>query len=144
YLVQYDELPARKDDAVRRAYWLLHNARKVEAGKEPLFVNETSPPTGQPLLVLPWDTPSETNSYVRLKTETRTIEVIDHNQSMGVHSLPVYQTTGDLALKVALTPFAFTADVCIVGIIAGTIMAWHSGFSGTLETRPCLRFKNLV
>ncbi len=128
FLVEYDELPVRQDDMVRRAYLLLKNNRRIEAGKKPAFEKTSAVQGGQPFRVYTAEEKvnGETNRYIRFKLETRTFELFDQGRSFGRHSLPVYKIGTDLPLKIALTPFALTADLAAVGFIVG-IYCWPSG-----------------
>lgn len=123
YLVEYDELLAQKDFPVRRAYWLLANDTRTEASRKPRFEKIIPTSLGKSLPVATTNVPPPTETYVLLKPQTRTFEVIDHGANLGRHSLPVYKSAQGLPIQIALTPFAVAADLTLIGIVIG-ILCW--------------------
>ena len=129
FLVEYDELPASADKTIRRSYLLLANDSKVESGRKPAFEKQPASQEGDRFPVYQQSEEMGlhlTNSYVRFKPYTRSLEIIDGGGSLGQHSLPVYQVTSGVPTKVLLTPFAVAADLTVVGFFVGVYCLPHS------------------
>jgi hypothetical protein len=54
----------------------------------------------------------------------------DQGRELGSFSLPVYETIGGPVERVILTPVTAVADVVIVGVTAGVILAYLWAASG--------------
>ncbi|HEV8541050.1 MAG TPA: hypothetical protein VGR78_01550 [Verrucomicrobiae bacterium] len=82
-LVEYDELSATGDDVVRRRYLLLKNDGRIEAGKKPSFERPKSEQDGELVPIESRSEPPEhdsRSSYIRLKPETRSFDLVDEGQ----------------------------------------------------------------
>jgi hypothetical protein len=130
-LVQYDELSPWSDSPRRRAYYLRKNISRIEARKEPKFVNPAiaSHLSPIPLRYEPLWMTNQWATFTTASVSNHWFTVASaHEPVEGPFPLPNYTgATGNLKL-VALTPCTVTIDGSIVGsVLAFFYWEYRSG-----------------
>lgn len=126
-LVCYNEV--REDGlAMRsRAYWLGANHEPVENPHKPRFVS-TRQPDGLVAVPIFSGVPSNAPPAGLYAIATTTCAFALHSGEicLGNYELPVYEKSSGRVKQVLLTPFAFAADLTIVGGYL-FLLAWSEG-----------------
>ena len=113
-LVEYYAMSDRHDQVRRQAYFLTASEPLIAQGKRPHFVDPRrfSDVQAIPKVV-------STNEYFLANTNGQAFTLFRPGQIPERHNLPFYQDDHSTAGRVALTPFAVTGDVVMVGACAG-------------------------
>jgi hypothetical protein len=128
-LVVYNEHSERRNTVRRRAYWLNQNQCRVEKQDAPIFARKQSfrHVTCVPVF---YSTPVKTDVnrgfYAMCDTNQQSFTIFSGNREIGSYDFPVYNDGWGNVEKVALTPFAVSADAAIVGVCAGIICLYAS------------------
>jgi hypothetical protein len=129
-LVVYDEYSERSDKIKTRAYWLKKNQTRVNQQRVPHFASRRWQRHLPPVPVFDL-IPAETNGtltlYAVVQTNQQSFALYSGNREIGSHDLPVYNDGRGKFEKIALTPFAVTADLTIVGGYLGCIWIAEGG-----------------
>jgi hypothetical protein len=138
-LVVYDEYSERVEKTRTRAFYLHKNQSLLLKSARPHFVNPRASAGLSPVPTF-WPKTFETpNPPVQLfafaTTNNPDFTVYDRGGEIGSYTLPVYADGIGRAERVALTPMAATADVAIVGGIAGCYWIYFMGYSATAEAK---------
>jgi hypothetical protein len=123
-LVEYDELPARKDTPRRRGYFLLENDIKIRAGERPRFV-KTSELSKLSLFAIPnssdpgFSSLSFTNYY--LTCDRNHFSINGPTNYPASFELPTYKS-----LNVPLKDVLFTGPAIVAssGVVLGAVAAY--------------------
>lgn len=132
-LVRYDEV--RDVDPVTRprAYWLAANHEPVKNPHKPRFVpvKRSDGLASIPVLdSVATNAPAATGVYAIASTNAHEFTLHSGEQDLGNYELPVYEEASGTVKQVLLTPFAFAADLTVIG---GFLFLWawaEGGFSG--------------
>ncbi len=118
FLVCYEE-GCDDNSKVRRprAYWLVANHEPIENPHKPRFVSVN---VSDGLQTVPVLATSPTNApppefYIVASTNAQTFTLFAGEKPVGNYDLPVYETGSGRAKQILLTPFAFAADLTIIG-----------------------------
>ena len=124
FLVLYDEVHVNDVVIKRRAYLLMANEKRIEAGHSPHFLSAPDTASLQPVTILTNST-AETNVVPAaglvavLQPDQRHFSLVSNGSEIGFYYLPAYVNKGDRAWRIAATPFTAAADVVIyAGIVA--------------------------
>jgi hypothetical protein len=130
-LVVYDEYSERTDGIHTRAYWLNENEMLVNQRHAPHFVNTNLMRDLPPVPVFSQPISSKTNLtpmlYAVGATNQQSFMLYSGNHESGSHGLPFYNDGKGRVEKIALTPFAVTADLTIVGGYIGCLWIYAGG-----------------
>jgi len=124
-LVIYEEASERNEAVHTRAYWLDENQSLVDQRLRPHFTRARSSRhlPGVPVFYEPIpagvNLPPGLCAMVAANRQSFTLYLA--NRSIGSHDLPVYNDGKGRVEKIALTPLAVSADLTIVGAIAGCV-----------------------
>jgi hypothetical protein len=135
YLVVYKEYSERRESTNTRAYWLNKNQYRVENQHAPSFAHKKEVdhlPVVPVFYSLPENLDFNGGLYAVCETNQQSFELYSDGREAGTYYLPVYKDKQGTVEKVALTPFAVSADVAIVGGCAGFIVLdglCQSGYS---------------
>lgn len=133
FLVVYNEYSERRDTIHRRAYWLNKNQCRLEKQRAPIFVRKQSLRNLAPVPVF-YSTPEKEDFnagfYAVCDTNQQSFAVFSTNQEIGSYNFPLYNDHWGTVEKVALTPFAVSADAAIVGGCAGVYVLYGLAQSG--------------
>ncbi len=124
-LVQYDAVYERNGDLRRRAYYAELNAKRVEAGQKPVFVDpaKAGPQTVIPIFLLPAADEPRPELYAVCSSNFCTFTIYRRGRVLGPCDLPVFKDQKQTAEQVALTPLAVAGDASIVAAVAGCVWA---------------------
>jgi hypothetical protein len=121
-LVVYKEYAERNESTNTRAYWLNKNEKRVENQYAPGFVRKGSASHLTPIPVF-YSVPEKADftrgSYAVCETNQQSFKLFSNGREICSFSLPVYKDRRGSIEKIALTPFAVSADVTVVGACAG-------------------------
>lgn len=121
-LVVYKEYTERNNSTNARAYWLNKNDKRVENQYAPAFVRKRSANHLTPIPVF-YSVPEKADltrgSYAVCETNQQSFELFSNGREIGSFNLPVYKDRRGCIEKIALTPFAVSADVTVVASCAG-------------------------
>ncbi len=131
-LVQYDEMREKNEKVRRRSFFLNANLARLESGKKPRFVSQSKVENLQPIPLLSELSASDNSGRLIgiVSTNGHDFTLRDQGRELGSFSLPVYETIGGPVERVILTPVTAVADVVIVGVTAGVILAYLWAASG--------------
>ena len=131
-LVQYDELREKNEKVRRRTFFLNRNLERLEGGKKPRFVSPRKADNLQPIPLVS-ELPASDNSHRLIgvvSANGHAVTLRDQDRELASFSLPVYETAGGKVERVILTPVVAVADVVIIGVTAGIILAYLWAASG--------------
>ena len=122
-LVQYDALSEKHSAVKRRAYYLLRNEARIDAGKKPKLVSLAVAEGMKSIAVLPTQVavtnlPPGPVAYAVVTNEARGFTLYRLAQPAATFDLPVYAETSGTPTRIALTPFAVAGDTVMVGVVA--------------------------
>ena len=125
-LVQYDALSEKHSAVKRRAYFLLRNEARIDAGKKPKLVSLAVADGMKPIAVLPTqivvtNLPPAPAAYAVLTNVGRGFTLYRPPQPAATFDLPVYAETSGTPTRIALTPFAVAGDTVMVGVLAAGV-----------------------
>jgi len=125
-LVQYDALSEKHSVVKRRAYYLLRNEARIDAGKKPKLVSLAVADGMRPIAVLPaqivvTNLPPGPAAYAVLTNVERGFTLYRPPQPAATFDLPVYAETSGTPTRIALTPFAVAGDTIMVGVVAAVV-----------------------
>jgi hypothetical protein len=136
-LVVYDEYSERHDSIHTRAYFLNRNQKDVAQGQKPHFVNARLSYKLPPVPIFQTLPEANTNGsqtiYAVISTNQQSFTIYSGNKKTN-YSLAVYNDGRAQIYRVALTPFAVTADLTIVGGFLGCMFIYALGESGYSAT----------
>jgi hypothetical protein len=138
-LVVYTEYSERNDTMRIRAYLLNQNEERIKQNKRPHFVSVklmNSLPS-VPVFHAPVEPGTNFSQmlYAVISTNNQSFTLYSDNREIGSHDLPVYNDGRGRLDRIALTPFAMTADLVIVSGFLGCCFFYvlaESGYSGTV------------
>ena len=132
-LVVYDEYSERNSGIRTRAYWLNQNQSRVDQGCAPHFANPGLIRQLSPVPVF-YAYSGETNwtfaLYAVVETNRQSFTLYYNNGKISRHDLPTYNDGTGRMEKIALTPFAVTADLTIIGGYLGVWFLYGLAESG--------------
>ncbi|HXR04445.1 MAG TPA: hypothetical protein VN836_07035 [Verrucomicrobiae bacterium] len=139
FLIVYDEYSERHDSVHPRAYFLNRNQERVAQGQKPHFVSTRCSHKLPP--VQTFQTPPESNTNF---SQTTYAVMASNKQSFTIfsgaekkeYSLAVYNDGRGQKVRIALTPFAVTTDLTILGGVLGCWFLYglaESGYSTTVH-----------
>lgn len=139
FLVVYDEYSERHDSVRPRAYFLNRNQARVAQGQKPHFVSTRCSYRWPPVQTFQTAPESSTNF-----AQTIYAVMVSNQQSFTIfsgaekteYSLAVYNDGRSQKVRIALTPFAVTADLTIIGGYLGCWFLYglaESGYSVTVR-----------
>ena len=126
-LVVYKEFSERNDATHTRAYWLNKNQKRVEKRHAPAFTRSRSI---QGLQAIPLFGATQTcekypqGAYAVYDPNVLSFTLYADGLETGSYALPVYNDHWGVVEKTALTPFAVSADVTIVGGCVAVLYAY--------------------
>ena len=125
-LVVYDEYSERNDIIHTRAYFLYQNQERINQNHAPHFVN-TNLMSRFPSVPIFYDskmcgTNRAQTLYAIATTNSESFTLYSGGQNLDSYFLPTYNDGRGRVEKIALTPFAVTADLTIVG---GCLGVWY-------------------
>lgn len=127
FLVVYNEYSERNDSVHTRAYWLNKNENRVEDKRIPAFARK-NPADHLPPIPVFYSLPAKPDLnwylYAVCDTNLDTFTLYSDNREIGSYVLPFYKDRWGKVEKIALTPFAVTADAAIVGGCAAVLCAY--------------------
>ena len=131
-LVQYTAISDRHDGTLRRSYFLKASGARIAAGKSPHFVRvkpgrdwKAIPINGRPPLA---NYSVSTNIYA--KATGKFFTLYRQGRQSGRHQLPDYRDDHGAWERAALTPFAATGDVVMLGAVVGFVAGYEYLQSG--------------
>ena len=126
-LVLYEEYSDRCESIRTRAYLLNENQKRLAQNRAPLFVgtNQTNGLPAVPVFHLPTllATNQQHGLFAIAATNNQSFTLYCGDRNLGSHDLPVYNDGTGKYKRVALTPLAVTADLTVVGGVAG-VWCW--------------------
>lgn len=126
-LVLYEEYSDRCESIRTRAYLLNENQKRLAQNRAPLFVgtNQTNGLPAVPVFHLPTSlaTNQQHGLFAIAATNNQSFTLYCGDRNLGSHDLPVYNDGTGKYKRVALTPLAVTADLTVVGGVAG-VWCW--------------------
>jgi hypothetical protein len=134
-VVQYDEVQEMKTQVQRRAYSLAPNLVCVAENRKPVFLDARDVVGLRPIPRVDSSeaatrAPAPPVCFLVPSSESREFILFRNTVMEGPYELPVYAESQGTALKVALTPFAVTADTVVVGVVASVAAAFLWVFVG--------------
>jgi hypothetical protein len=123
-LVVYDEYSERHDATHARAYGMKENDKLINDRRKPHFVSTTAANGLKTVPILSDSTDPhalQVEQYALVCNDGQAFKLCSGTADFGSHSLPVYNDHVGKMEKAALTPVTATADLTIVGGIAGLI-----------------------
>jgi hypothetical protein len=126
-LVEYDETQEKNYSIKRRAFFLLANKEKLEAGKEPHFVKLRLAENLQPVPVYQGTNSMLTNTgtmRIMLSPDNKRVALFFGDAEAVNLNLPVYRGWGTKFNRVMLTPVALTGDTVVVGGLLALLAAY--------------------
>jgi len=131
FLAVYDEL--RNSGRVRpRAYFVLENQHRTDLAKRPRFIDPANARNGLLVPIFAQNVPNPPRQHPYAVVNHNTFELHGSGSYLGAYDLPVYKDGVSTAEQIAITPFAVTLDVTLVGSVAFLYLAAHGFF-------PCAR-----
>ena len=137
-LVQYDALSEKHSVIKRRAYYLLQNEARIDAGKKPKLVSLAVPDGMKPIAVLPTQVavtnlPPGPAAYAVVTNVGRGFTLYRPPQPAATFDLPVYAETSGTPTRIVLTPFAVAGDTVMVGAVVAVVglYIWAQGGAPT-------------
>lgn len=121
-LVVYDEYSERTGATHSRAYWLDKNEKRLEESRMPHFVSTNAAFRLSAVPIFdsrPEGVGSTPSFYAILIANQQSFALYSGASQISSHILPEYNDGRGKMEKAALTPFAVTADVTIVGGFLG-------------------------
>lgn len=123
-LVRYDEERESNGTINQRAFLLMANEERMNAGKKPLFL---SVHRAAKIEALPLATISSIDSNSINKEDLQAIiapdghqfTLVSHGREIGSYYLPTYSTAGNKFAVAVLLPAAVAGDVTVFGTIFG-------------------------
>lgn len=140
FLVVYKEQSDRNDAIHTRAYWLNKNENRVEDKRAPAFARKKSVDHLPPVPVfysLPQMPDSTGKLYAVCDTNLDTFTLYSGNREIGSYNFPVYNDGRGRIEKIALTPFAVSADITVVGGYVAVLYAYARAGSSVPLWFPC-------
>ena len=128
FLVLYNEYSERNGVVHKRAYWLIENEGRVAQHHSPSFVKERLSQS-LPSVPVSYSMP-ETNGqefYAVYETNSQSVALFWDHGEMGSYNLPVYNDGRGRLEKIALTPFAVSIDITIIGGCVAIVWAYGLG-----------------
>jgi hypothetical protein len=117
-LVEYDETREKDYKIHRRAFFLLANKEKLEAGKKPRFVKLRLADNLQPVPVYGGTDAVSTKMtamWIMLSPDEKRVALFFGDAEAANLNLPVYRSWGTKFNRVMLTPVALAGDTAVVG-----------------------------
>jgi hypothetical protein len=128
-LVRYDEVRDMDPVARPRAYWLAANHEPVKNPHKPRFVAVKKSAGLTPIPILDStaaNAPGAAGVYAIASTNAQEFTLRSGEQNLGNYELPIYEEASGKVRQVLLTPFAFAADLTVIGGII-VIYCWPRG-----------------
>ncbi len=115
FLVVYQEISERNDAIHTRAYWLNKNETRISRQHAPVYTSKKSV-DDLPAVPVYYSIPDTSGQglYAVYETNQESFTLFSGEREMGTYQLPDYNDGWGRVEKVALTPFAVTADASIV------------------------------
>lgn len=130
FLVVYNESYRHKHQTAvhRRAYWLGKNLSRTADNCRPIFANSvlTTNLLSIPVYYAQVDVDSNQVYSAICATNSQSFSLFSHGKYMGAYDLPVYTDRRGNLEKAALTPFAVTIDLTVIG---GIFFLWGASES---------------
>jgi hypothetical protein len=134
-LVQYDALSEKHSAVKRRAYYLLRNEARIDAGKKPKLVSLAVAEGMKSIAVLPTQVavnnlPPAPTAYAVVTNVGRGFTLYRSPQAAATFNLPVYAETSGTPTRIVLTPFAVAGDIVVVGVVVAVVGFYSWAQSG--------------
>ena len=134
-LVRYDEELESNGAIKGRAFLLMANQRRVNAGEKPSFLTARK---AARLQSFPLEMISSIDSNTAKKEEIQAIispdehhfTLVSECKEIGSYNLPTYVTTGSKLTRALLTPATVAGDVTIYGALLGVLAAYAYAGAG--------------
>jgi hypothetical protein len=126
-LVEYDETREKDYKIQRRAFFLLANKGKLEAGEKPRFVKLRLADNLQPVPVYQGTDAVATKTtamWIMLSPDEKRVALFFGDAEAANLNLPVYRGWGTKFNRVMLTPVALAGDTVVVGGLLALLAAY--------------------
>jgi hypothetical protein len=134
-LVRYDEELESSGAIKSRAFLLMANKRRLDAGLKPSFLSacDATKIQSTPLQTISSigpNSPKGEEVQVMVSPDGHHFTLVSEGKEIGSYNLPTYVTTGSKLTRLALTPATVAGDITIYGALLGVFAAYAYAGAG--------------